>query len=105
MTPDSNPQPGITPGGITPVSASPSIPPILHDGPHEDCAEYRRRLWQRPFSRREMLAGTLGVAALGAVGSHLLLDNHVLERLGIMHPGSMPKDNILIVIQQGGGND
>lgn len=69
------------------------------------CAEFRRGAWQRPVSRRTMLASTLGVVASGAAGSHLLLRGSLLDALGVAHAGADPGANILVVIQQAGGND
>ncbi|GAC1445160.1 MAG: DUF1501 domain-containing protein [Chloroflexota bacterium] len=75
------------------------------DHGHGDCAEYKQRMWQQPISRRSMVAGTLGVAALGTGASHVLLDSHLLDRIGALHAEKAPADNVLVVIQQAGGND
>lgn len=71
---------------------------------HEACAEYRR-LWQKPVSRRNFLNTSLGVMAVGAMSPHMLVSSKILERLGGHLPGRAPLENILVVVQQGGGND
>jgi uncharacterized protein (DUF1501 family) len=43
--------------------------------------------------------------AAGSSGNYLMLDSRILDQLGALHPGTKPKDPILVVVQQGGGND
>ena len=72
---------------------------------HRDCLEYRQRTWQRPLSRRAMLTGALGVAAAVSASSHMLLHPDLLAHAGALRPGAGPEANILVVINQSGGND
>jgi len=72
---------------------------------HLDCLEYRQRLWQRPLSRKDAFKGAMGVVATGSASSHLLLNSSVLERLGAVRAGAVPQANVLVIINQSGGND
>lgn len=71
---------------------------------HEACAEYKR-MWQKPVSRRNFLSSSLGIMAVGASSPHMLLSHQLLNRLGRFTPGATPTENILVIVQQGGGND